>query len=723
MKKLFLISGCIALLIWGCKYTENITDGQTAYNLKKYSLAAELLEKEFNKDELGTTKAQLAYQIGQSYQYNNQTEAAATWYKTAIDWEYGSDAVLAFAKMLKAQEKYNEAIKQFQAYLIEEPYRRPEITAEITSSENALTWIKADNDEFDKEIYITNLKTLNSADADFSPAFSSSTSIAFTSSRENSTGDLKDKWTGNKFYDVYEATFTGYGKFNTPQLYSGKVNSEYNDGSLIFSSDFTEMFFTRCGSDDRKIDDYCNLYYSAILPEGGWSEPEVLPFFEDSLNIGTACLSIDGQTLFFAAMGPNGLGGSDIYYSKRLFEGWDTPVNGGTSINTVGNEAFPNFDAEGNFYFASDGHPGMGGLDIFSASFNKGKFSGVTNMKYPINSGADDFGMMIVKQTKDVSADTLMVGYFSSARKGGVGGDDLYMFVKKPKKLRAPVFVLNGKINQKVYEDTSDVTSTVIDTISLPGAIATIGFSELNTLLAKFVLPIDSSFNVIVDSLKTYKFSGAKEGYFTGSKNISITGYTAKPGDTLIIYSELVLDKIPSSKEAQIKLNNIYYDYDDTTLRAESFPELDKLVVMLTENPNLTIQINSHTDSRGSDKYNQKLSQGRANSVVVYLILKGIDSERLFAKGFGESNPDKIKTLVTVPSGTVIPKNTILTEKYINGFKSKTDDFEFLHQLNRRTTFNIVSDTFNLNSDAPDEIEVDPAPENNEIKDNQEKQD
>lgn len=722
MNKLILISACVALLIWGCKYTENIQDGQTAYNLKKYTLAAELLEKEFNKEGLADDKAKLAYQIGQCYQFNNANEAAANWYKTAIEWEYGSEAILSYAKMLKTQEKYNDAIKQFQLYLTEEPYRRPEITTEITSCENAISWIKLDNDTFEKEFYITNLKTLNSPDAEFSPAFSKPNEIAFTSSRSSSTGDLEDKWTGDKFYDVYTSTFTDIGKFNAPVPFEGNVNSAYNDGSLIFSADYSEMFFTRCGSDDRKIDDYCVLYYSKQMPEGGWSDPVVLPFFEDSLNIGTACLSPDGETLFFAAMGPDGVGGSDIYYSKRLYEGWDAPVNAGSAINTVGNEVFPSFGPDGIFYFASDGQPGMGGLDIFSATYINSKFSKVTNLKYPINSGADDFGMLIVKPLQNGNADTLEAGYFSSSRKGGAGGDDLYMFIKKPKKLRPPVYVLQGKIMQKVYEDSADVTSAVLDTISLPNATATIAFADQNTILAKFVLPKDSAFSVEVDSLKTYKFTGIKEGFFTGSTNISIAGRKAKPGDTLIIYSELVLDKIPTSKDVQIKLKNIYYDYDDTTLRAESFPELDKLAGMLQENPNLIIQINSHTDSRGSEKYNEKLSQGRANSVVVYLISKGITAERLIAKGFGESKPDIVKTLVTTPGGTIIPKNTELTEKYINTFKSKKDDFEFLHQFNRRTTFNIVSDTFNLQSESPDEIEVDPAPDG-EMRDDKQKLD
>ncbi len=195
--------------------------------------------------------------------------------------------------------------------------------------------------------------------------------------------------------------------------------------------------------------------------------------------------------------------------------------------------------------------------------------------------------------------------------------------------------------------------------------------------------------------LKKYRFTGIKDGYFNASTTISSEGFSGIPGDTIIIYAEVVLDKIPEASTpgttAEIKLKNIYYDFNDTTLRPESFPELDKLVKLLNENPSLIIQINSHTDARGTEKYNEKLSQGRANSVVQYLIVKGIVTERLVAKGYGESSPDVVRKEEILPGGKVVPKNTKLAEPFINQYRSKKDDFEFLHQLNRRTTFTILS--------------------------------
>ena len=203
-----------------------------------------------------------------------------------------------------------------------------------------------------------------------------------------------------------------------------------------------------------------------------------------------------------------------------------------------------------------------------------------------------------------------------------------------------------------------------------------------------------------------------KEGYFNNTTYVTTKTVKGKPGDTVVVYASVVLDKIPiaiGEKAGEIKLKNIYYDYNDSSLRAESFPELDKLVKLLNENPGLNIQLNSHTDSRGVDKYNQKLSRGRANSVVKYLIEKGIAAERLTFKGFGESSPSTLTSDEILPDGKVVPKGSVLTEAFINTYKSNKDNFEFLHQLNRRTTFQVTSATMNIESEDADEIIIDKA--------------
>jgi peptidoglycan-associated lipoprotein len=712
--KSLVCTSLILLLIASCTLTENIQDGQTAWDLKKYGLAAELLQKDFRKEDPLADKGALAFQIARCYQFTNQPEEAAEWFKTAIEWEYGSDAILQYAYMLKRLEKYNDAIAQFNRYIKAEPYKKPEITIEITACETAINWMQRQDDEYERDTYISEVKQLNSTYADFQPALYNN-ALYLTSSRSLALGEAPDSWTGNQFYDLFVAETSRPGSFGTPAGFNGPVNSPYNDGSIAFNSSRTEMYFTRCGSDDKKKDDYCAIFVSYLESDDTWGIPIELKFFEDSLNLGSPCLSPDDQTLFFTATDPNSASGSDIFFSKRLYEGWDEPQNAGASVNTIGNEAFPSFGPDGTFYFSSDGIPGMGGLDLFSAKWVNGKFSKVTNMEYPINSGGDDFGITIDK--RKVGEDTLAIGYFSSSRKGGTGSDDIYQFIKTAKKLKPPVFVLNGRVLRKVYEDTTDVTSRVIDTVLLPGAAVSVSLSGSNNLIAKFTLKdANDAFSLEVDRPQTYLLKATKDGFFARSVSVSTDEWQADPGDTLFVYQEIVLDQIPSSKETQIKLSNIYYDFNDTTLRPESFPELDQLVKLLTENPNLTIQINSHTDSRGGDKYNQKLSQGRANSVVVYLISKGITAERLVAKGFGESDPDLIRTAILSPSGATIEKGTLLTEKFINNFKTNKDDFEFLHQFNRRTTFNVLSDDFQLDSETPDDIKVDEAPED-EIRD------
>ncbi len=713
MKDRIILWGMCCLLFAACETAENIQDGQTAYNLKKYALATELLQKDFAKAELPDEKAKFAYEIGESYEANNNYERAAEWYYKASDLNYGSDAILRYAYMLKAQEKYIDAIKEFEKYLNEEPYRRPEITLELNACKAALDWMAEQKDEYERDVIITNLSALNSAQSDFNPILYQKDQIIITSSRTTATGDKTDSWTEDKFYDLFVSVKKDAGNFTAPELFVGPFNSEYNDGTPAFNKDFTEVYFTRCGSTNKKIDDYCGLYFSALLPDGGWSDPEPLPFFEDTMNVGTPCLSPDGQTLFFAATNLDGYGGSDIYMSRRIDGGWDAAVNVGQVINTTGNEVFPYFDAEGNMYFASDKHPGMGGLDMFSATWKNGKFSNVKNLEYPINSGADDFGIAILNKNQFKGKDTLMVGYISSNRPGGNGDDDIYQFIKTTKKLRPPVYVLYAKVLQKVYEDSMDVNSNVLDTIPLPNAIATMAYPELLTLLGKYPLGIDATFSVVVDSMKNYKLTGMKEGFFNNTTYTSTKNINGKPGDTIQLFAEVVLDKIPlatSEKGAEIKLKNIYYDYNDSSLRAESFPELDKLLKLLNENPGVNIQINSHTDARGNDKYNEKLSRGRANSVVKYLIEKGISQTRLSSMGFGESSPSVLTNEETLPSGKIVTKGNILTEAYINTYKKDKPDFEYLHQLNRRTTFNVTSATMNIRSEDAESIIIDHAP-------------
>ncbi len=708
---LFIISA-ICLIFTSCEVQENIQDGQTAYKLKKYQLAAELLQKDYAKAELPDEKAKIAYQIGESYAYNNNYAQAADWYFKASDLSYGSQATLNYAYMLKAQEKYEEAIKEFEKYLMDEPFRRPEMTLEMNACKSAIEWKQRQENEYERDTYVTELNALNSSDADFNPVIFQNDKLVFTSSRESSTGENKDSWTGDKYYDLYVSNINSELSFSSPEIFKGPFNAEFNDGTLAFNSIFTEVYFTRCGSSDRKIDDYCGLFVSNYSPDGGWSEPIALPFFDDTRNIGTPCLSPDNQTLFFAAVNPDGYGGADLYMSKRIDGGWDAAVNVGQVINTNGNEVFPYFDKQGVMYFSSDRHPGMGGLDIFSATWKNGKFSNIKNMEYPINSGADDFGLIMLDKKRNANSDTLSAGYFSSNRKGGKGDDDMYLFVKTTKKLRPPVYVLQASILQKVYSDSMDVNSIVLDTIVLNKSVATLAYPNELTLLGKWNIKEDGGFKVQIDSLKEYKITGMKDGYFNNTTFVSTKNIQGKPGDTVIIYAEVVLDKIPiaiGEKAGEIKLKNIYYDYNDSSLRAESFPELDKLVKLLNENPGLNIQLNSHTDSRGNDKSNQKLSRGRANSVVKYLIEKGILAERLTYKGFGETSPSTLTADETLPDGKIVPKGSVLTETFINTYKSNKENFEYLHQLNRRTTFQVTSATMNIESEDAEEIKVDEA--------------
>ena len=228
MKYRYLFLALGLLTVQACKITENIQDGQTAYALKKYALATELLQKDFNKAETQEEKARIAFEIGESFEYNNNYENAATWYDKAFDLNYGSEAMLKNGYMLKAQEKYPEAIKKFQQYLQEEPYRRPEITLEMNACQDAIQWLERQNDPYERDTYVTNVKQLNSGNADFNPVLFQTDKIVITSSRSTSTGENTDTWTGDKYYDLYVAQRNGFLNFTSPELFKGPFNSEYN---------------------------------------------------------------------------------------------------------------------------------------------------------------------------------------------------------------------------------------------------------------------------------------------------------------------------------------------------------------------------------------------------------------------------------------------------------------------------------------------------------------
>lgn len=653
-------------IISSCSYVQKIKDGSTAYDRKQYSKAITMLNSEYKKTKSRVEKGKIAYMLGDSYKRTNQIEKSVNWFLAAYDNSYGVDAQKEYAYALKRTGQYEDAMKAFKNLGIEigSPY---EYRREITACKLALDWLSRK----DKTGYTVELLPFNTSNADYAPSIYKDGQLLFTSDRNSSTGEDTYYWTGNNFSDVFLANPAD----NSVDQFDMNINTPANEGTVVFNKDYTEMIFTRCYDEEKNTDNYCKLMTSSF-EEGAWTAAVPLNFTEEKINYGHPAFSADGSTLYFSSNHPDGWGGYDIYSAERTADGWDVPRVLSRSINTSGNEKFPTIDKD-TLYFASDHHPGLGGLDIFkSYKMGNGNWSPVNNVLPPINSSGDDFAMVIDYDSQK-EEDVLQLGYFSSTREKGAGNDDIYRFERRlpppPPPLPDTVeekpivykLLLDVYVLEKIYKFADNPNSKVLGRKPLPSSKLNITINGKN----KKSIEINESglYELEMDENTDYRFLAEKEGYLNNISKFSTKGIGKDPNNPILKFElEIELDKIFINQE--IVLENIYYDYDRWDIRADAQPTLNELSGLLNRNPNINIQLSSHTDCRGQNNYNQNLSQRRAESAVEYLITKGIAAERLTAVGYGESIPadDCVCTRCT----------------------------EEEHQSNRRTTFKILDQGF-----------------------------
>ena len=647
-------------MILGCKFTQKIADGKMAFERKQYSVAVDMLNKEFKKADSRVEKGKIAFLLAESYKKINKNSSAITWYKTAYDNQYGVDALREYSYALKKNEQYEDAMASFKELGLEigSPY---EYRKEITACKIALDWQKQGG----MTGYEIEQTSFNSTSAEYAPTPYLDNQIVFTSDRSDAKGDDIYNWTGGKFSDLFIANTSS----NTVEAFSSIINTPNNEGTIAFNNDFTEIYFSRCYDSDN-VDYFCKLMHSEKEGES-WTEPVVLEFVEPNVNYGHPTLSNDGSSLYFSADHPDGWGGYDIFVSERTAHGWDTPRPLSRTINSDKDEKFP-FMHNDTLYFASDGHTGMGGLDVFrSVKTNENAWSPIINLKAPINSGWDDFGYVVDPNFKP-SGDILHEGYFTSSRVDGKGSDDIYRFVKRVPPPPPPVevvgepepivykLILDGYVLEKIYQFADNPNSKVLGRKPLLDSKV-----EINVNGKKRTITVDGEgkFSLELEENTDYNFFGSHEGYFNNSARFSSKGIAQDENNPVQKFEvEIVLDKVFKNRE--INLDNIYYDYDQWNIRRDAEPTLNELANTLLENPTIRIQMASHTDCRGKANYNQKLSQRRAQSAVDYLITKGVAPERLQAKGFGKSSPA------------------------IDCLCSRCLEEE--HQANRRTTFSVI---------------------------------
>ncbi len=675
---IFAVALISLLALASCGGSGKAKNGMTLFQEKNYTLAIPQLKTEYKEAQVPLLRGEKAFYVGESYRLNGNTKDAEGWYAEAMKQGYDAIATYNYALTLKANEKYKQAIEQFTNYARMEPFNKEKAFDQIKSCNLAIRWEKERTN-----LDLQNLSTLNTAASEYAPVILGTGDMVFTSDRVDATGSDTYGWTGEKFSDLYLTKKQANGSYTGVVPFAAEINSGFNEGTPTFSRDGNEVYFTRCGSQGKGANDYCTIYVSRQQALGGWSDPEKIFLFEnDTFNVGHPFLSRDGKYMLFAAEAPGGYGGKDLYITYLQGGTWGTPKSLGKEVNTAGNEVFPFIDELGALYFSSDGHDGLGGLDIFMSPANGGVWGKPENLKLPINSGADDYGLWLTKaKPKNANDPVRMSGFLTSNRPGGAGKDDIYAFQLSNENL----YVLEGVILEKIFATPGDPNSKVLDFQPIENANITVkkygpGFPVVGSLKSdKF-----GRFNQDLEKESDYYASGEKEGFLKQSIKFTTKGLRDLNNITITVKVRIIVERI--FENINITIPNIYYDYDSTALRPESFPALDSLYSLFMENPTLVIEIGSHTDSRGKNEYNQTLSQGRAASVVRYLVAKGIPIERLRAVGYGE---------------------TSLVNKCADG----VDCTEEEHQLNRRTTFKILSEKYNIESITPEDIRVDPKKE------------
>ena len=653
--------GILFILLYtlsACTYTEKIRDGKTAYERKQYTIANQLLTNEIKKVKTGTDRGILSFILAETAMQMGNIDQAISNYRLAYDNGFGVDALKGLAYALKQSEQYTEAMQTFKDLSIEigSPY---EYRKDITHCELAAKWKKEEYKDFQVEPL-----PINSAFADYSPVLLNKNSLIFTSDRPTSTGEQIYLWTGAGFTDIFIADL----ETGDAVPWKININSPAHEGTLSFNAEQNKAVFTRC-SGGKKEDAFCKLFIIEKINAETWgSASQIFPTLKD-LNLGHPTLSENGKYMLFSAKAPEGWGGYDLYSSQLLDNGtWSEPALLNRQINTPGNEQFPSLDND-TLYFSSDYLPGMGGLDIFkSFRLENGEWSPPVNLKYPINSGADDFNYTVIH-----SVNNLPFGYFTSTREGGNGREDIYTFKKLPPnpkkdeklttekpKVVAFQYYLDVFVLEKIYAEPNNPNSALLGRKPLTNA-------KLSTIITgneqEFLTDSTGKTRLTIQPGSIWNFLAGKDGYLNNAATFNAAGLQATPENPIqTVEMEIVLDKI--FKNTEIVLDDIYYDLDKWDIRSDAKPTLDKLANTLILNPLIRIQLASHTDCRGVDSYNQVLSQRRAQSAIEYLIGKGVPPGRMVAKGFGETSP------------TAICVCSRCTEEE--------------HQRNRRTTFKII---------------------------------
>jgi peptidoglycan-associated lipoprotein len=661
--QLFILLLLIPLFI---NAQSKLRQADQAFNSQQYFIALQLYKGAYA--ERTKSKADIPrnfFQQAECYRMISQWQMAKIYYDKAIRANYPDDhARLYLAQMHQMAGEYQDAISDFEIYHKLVP-SDPAADIGIQACQNALNWLNDTN-----RWRVQNESQLNTKSNDFCPTFSNRkhNALIFSSKRPGQTGGKIDPISGGLYSDLFESMVDNKGQWSTPSAVSGDVNMPFsNDGASCITKNGNHIFFTKCGQKKKKFVT-CKIYY-AEKQGTKWGTPTLVDFgldaaTLDSFNFRHPAVSVNEDVMVFSSdmSGTTGGNHSDLWISTfdKKTHTWGKPVNMGPKINTVEREGFPYIAEDGTLYFSSDGKGGMGGLDIYRApktSATSWEWGTPENMKSPINSPADDFGICFDGRQQK--------GYLTSNREGTKGADDIWRFFWEP-----ICICIDGVVGDCAND--VKVKNALVELDGNDGSKASVFTDAEGKYKFKLKENVSYVLNVFGDSASSVK----AQSYFSLPENEKGKMTTVGLSDSKNFTYDFC---IPPIVPDDIKFPAVLYDVDKATLRPESKDSLNYLYQILIDNPNLVIELDAHTDSRGSADHNRDLAQRRAQSCVDYLISKGIAKERLVAKGFGEDKP-------------LLWHGIVLTEKYISSRPKKEQ--EALNQLNRRTTFRVLRSNY-----------------------------
>ena len=660
-KNLYLIMiGVVSMFLTGCGADQALKKGDKFYAMGEYYDAANQYKKAYSQTPAKERqqRGQRALKMAECYRRINYTQKAIAAYNNAIRYKQtDSMTYLHLAQQLMKNAQYKEAEKQFQTALDSmgnnaSTELRTLATTGLRSAQKAPGWKKEGSD-----YTIKRENLFNSRRADYSPVLGGEDNdrLFFTSTRNQAKGDELSGITGTKNADIFYSQKDDKGKWQRPEVIDTELNTDWDEGACCLSPDGRTMYLTQCKTDP----DYPRFatIVTSQRSDAAWSKTTELKMTNDTLStFAHPAVSPDGQWLYFVSDMPGGMGGYDIWRVRLTTSGVGGVENVGAPINTAGDEKFPTFRPNGDLYFSSDGHEGMGGLDIYIAKPNSNGWR-IEHPGFPLNSQGDDFGMTFEGMKNQ--------GFFSSNRGDGKGWDHIYSFYN-------PEIIQTVK--GWVYEqDGYELTQAVVYMVGNDGTNM------------KLSVKGDGSFTQEIKAGVDYVLLGTCKGFLNHQEHIKVEPVKKS--------EEYVLQFPLASITAPVLIDNIFYDFDKATLRPESASALDELVVLLKENPNVTIELSAHTDYKGSAEYNKRLSQRRAESVVKYLTEHGIENERLTPVGYGKEMPKMIRKKVA-ERYPFLKENDVLTEEYVKTLKE--DEQEQCNQLNRRTEFRVLRTTYGL---------------------------